>query len=202
VDPVTPIVGRLSDAQLLARTAADPAAFAELHRRHAADVVGFARRICGPAHAETAAQEAFISLWRSRTAYQPHRATVRTWLLGMTRHKAIDQLRRAAAQDRHRAGRFELADEQTDGRSLEDDVVRALAGADLRLALLALPAAQREILELAYFDGLVHTEIALRLGLPLGTVKGRIRLGLARVRTALASEADAAAAPEPAPQAA
>jgi RNA polymerase sigma-70 factor (ECF subfamily) len=160
---VPPIVGRLSDAELLARSSADPTAFAELYRRHAAAVFGLAGRVCGPAQADTVAQDAFISLWRGRAAYRAERGSVRSWLLEMTRDRAIGERRRTRTQERHR-------------------------DSDARFALGALPPGQREILELAYFEGLAPSEIAARLSLPLHTTRSGLRLAIEHLRSGLLGE--------------
>ena len=130
-------------------------------------------------------QEAFLSMWRSGARYDRARGSVRTWVLGIVHHRAIDVLRRATVHDRRRAGdegieeRFE-AREWTDAEAAR----REEAGA-VRSALATLPPDQVQVLELAYFGGFTHTEIADLLGAPVGTVKGRMRLGLKKMRAQL-----------------
>jgi RNA polymerase sigma-70 factor, ECF subfamily len=132
-------------------------------------------------------QEAFLSLWRSGAKYDRARGSVRTWLLGVVRNRAIDALRRQAT----RAPTVELELERlpdqgpytelTDAKALRQEAAREVRG-----ALRMLPADQLKVIELAYFGGLSHSEIAEALGMPLGTVKGRMRLAMEKIRTALA----------------
>jgi RNA polymerase sigma-70 factor, ECF subfamily len=143
-----------------------------------------AARICGAALAEDVVQEAFLSVWRSSTAYSPERGSMSVWVLSIVHHRAIDALRRNARHMGHLGSGDALdlvADpEQTDAIVVADDQARFL-----RSMLRALPSDQAEVISLAYFDELTHAEIAERTGLPLGTVKGRIRLGLAKLRALL-----------------
>jgi RNA polymerase sigma-70 factor (ECF subfamily) len=162
---------------------AEAAAFEIVYDRHATAAFSLAYRMCGarPA-AEEVVQEAFLSIWRSGARYDRRRGSVRTWILGITHHRAIDALRRGTVQDRHRASdegieeRFE-ADERTD---LE--VARREEAQEVRGALDELPADQRRAIELAYFGGFTQSEIAEMLDVPIGTVKGRMRLGLEKMR--------------------
>jgi RNA polymerase sigma-70 factor (ECF subfamily) len=131
-------------------------------------------------------QEAFLSLWRSGARYDRRRGSVRTWVLGIVHHRAIDFLRRSAVHDRRRAGdegveeRFE-APERTDAEVARRDEARTV-----RAAMDELPRDQRQVIELAYFGGFTHTEIAGLLSAPIGTIKGRMRLGLSKMRDQLA----------------
>lgn len=132
--------------------------------------------------AEDVVQEAFISVWRNRSAYLPDRGAVSAWLLTNVRHRAIDAFRK---QDRHdRRSTFGEADEERVAASgdLERDVAERAQAAQLRGLMMKLPDAQREALALAYFGELSVSEISRQLELPLGTVKGRIRHGLHRLR--------------------
>jgi RNA polymerase sigma-70 factor, ECF subfamily len=189
---VARLVIQLPDEQLLARP--DAGAFAELYARHGEVVLRVAGRVCGPALAEAAAQDTFVSAWRASELFDSRQGTVRSWLLAIARRRAIDQLRRGRSDERQRDHREEALMEVADTCCVEDAVVVELDGAAVRGALHGLPEAQRRVLELAYFAGLSHGEIAAVLELPLGTVKGRIRLGLERLRSLLGHSAVADAA--------
>jgi RNA polymerase sigma-70 factor, ECF subfamily len=164
----------------------DPRAFEIIYERHASAAFSLAYRMMGTrSGAEDVLQDAFLSAWRSGERYDRARGSVRTWLLGIVHHRAIDALRRATVHDRRRVDdegieeRFE-ARERTDvevARREEADVVRAAMG--------SLPADQCQVIELAYFGGFTHTEIAEMLEAPVGTVKGRMRLGLKKMRERL-----------------
>jgi RNA polymerase sigma-70 factor, ECF subfamily len=189
-------VAARSDASLMLDVAdGDAGAFEELHRRHARHVLMLARKLCaGRELAEEVAQEAFISLWRGAHAYRPGAGSVRTWLSSMVRNRAIDAWRRAAA----RPVEVEAFDEGA-------DQLRGAVYADVPsperatvLSLIAeLPAPQKEAVFLAYFGDMTHTEIATAGEMPLGTVKGRIRCGLDKLRC---SYAEATGAPPAQPQ--
>jgi RNA polymerase sigma-70 factor, ECF subfamily len=164
----------------------DAHAFEVIYERHSAAAFSLAYRMMGTrAGAEDVTQEAFLSMWRSGARYDRARGSVRTWVLGIVHHRAIDALRRATVHNRRRAGdegieeRFE-ARERTDAEAAR----REEAGA-VRTALATLPPDQVQVLELAYFGGFTHTEIADLLGAPVGTVKGRMRLGLKKMRAQL-----------------
>jgi RNA polymerase sigma-70 factor (ECF subfamily) len=135
--------------------------------------------------AEDVTQDAFLSLWRSGARFDRARGSVRTWVLGIVHHRAIDALRRATVHDRRRAGdegieeRFEAA-ERTDV-----EAARREEAGTVRSALSTLPADQCQVIELAYFGGFTHTEIAEMLEAPVGTIKGRMRLGLKKMRAQL-----------------
>ena len=175
---------RLADEELMELVqGSDAAAFAVIFDRHSSAAFSLAYRIAGRRHlAEDIVQEAFLSLWRAGGRYDPLRGSVRTWVLGIVHNRAIDALRRAGVHDRRRASdegieeRFEAPD-RTDAEAAR----RSEAG-DVRAALEALPPDQLKVIELAYFGGFTHTEIAEMLQTPLGTVKGRMRLGLEKLR--------------------
>jgi len=139
-------------------------------------------------------QEVFVAVWRRATLYAPHLGSARNWLISIMRHRAIDYVRSTG----HRANVKEVSWEQTERneRMLLPDVWeqawRSLQSAELRAALLTIPQEQRLVIELAYFQQWTHAEIAERYHLPLGTVKGRIRLGLLNLKRAFVhSEEDA-----------
>ena len=173
------------DSVLLQRTAAGNSdALVALHKRYANLVYSMAWRVLQDVGlAEEVTQDVFMKLWQHAERYDPGRGRFSSWLLSVTRFAAIDRLRQE--------GRRPLAAELPDGapdeqtsleRLLTTDHASWERGQHLRLLLGQLPADQREVVELAYFGGLTHSELAEQLGLPLGTVKGRLRLGLERLR--------------------
>lgn len=175
-----------TDANLLAAATAGAAdAFALLYERHAQSVLALALRMMGNrAAAEDVAQETFLSAWRSGNSYRPEAASVRAWLLGIARHRAIDAHRRRLTRERLWVSDARLTEQRAPNRT-EHYVIRADQARLVRAALTSLPAAQRRAIELAFLAGLTHTEIAAALRLPLGTVKGRMRLALAALRAEL-----------------
>ena len=161
-------------------------AFELVYERHASAAFSLAYRIVGTRNgAEDVSQEAFLSIWRSGARYERARGSVRTWVLGIVHHRAIDALRRSFVHERRRASdegmeeRFE-ARERTDVEVARRDEARVV-----RHAMQALPSDQSQVIELAYFGGFTHTEIAEMLETPVGTVKGRMRLGLKKLRDRL-----------------
>ena len=165
----------------------DPRAFELVYDRHGAAAFSLAYRMVGDrTTAQDVAQEAFLSIWRSKMRYQPDRGSVRTWILGIVHHRAIDVLRRNLVHDRRRGSaegideRFE-ADERTDV-----EVARREEARHIKAALETLPRDQSRVIELAYFGGFSHSRIAEMLDAPIGTVKGRMRLGLEKLRQQLA----------------
>jgi RNA polymerase sigma-70 factor (ECF subfamily) len=171
------------EARLLSRAArGDEGALAELYDRVAPLAYGLALRIAGDRRlAQDAVQDAFVRAWRRAGSYDPRRGSARAWLLRIVRNSAIDQLRSERAKLR-----AELrAEEDTSGRAPErpDDVAAdAQRGSRLRDALRRLPEEQQRVIEIAYFEGLSHSEIATREGIPLGTVKSRLHEGVVRLR--------------------
>jgi RNA polymerase sigma-70 factor, ECF subfamily len=164
----------------------DARAFEIIYERHSAAAFSLAYRMMGTrSGAEDVTQDAFLSLWRSGARYDRARGSVRTWVLGIVHHRAIDALRRATVHDKRRAGdegieeRFEAA-ERTDV-----EAARREEAGTVRDALSTLPADQCQVIELAYFGGFTHTEIAEMLEAPVGTIKGRMRLGLKKMRAQL-----------------
>jgi RNA polymerase sigma-70 factor (ECF subfamily) len=161
----------------------DAQAFEMIYERHSTAAFSLAYRMVGRRGvAEDVVQEAFLSLWRSGARYDHTRGSVRTWVLGIVHHRAIDALRRSMVHDRRRAGdegieeRFE-AKERTDVQAARHEEATGV-----RSALATLPEEQSKAIELAYFGGFSHSEIANMLQMPIGTVKGRIRLGLEKLR--------------------
>jgi len=163
----------------------DEGGFETLYRRYEATALRIATRICGPAAAEDAVQAAFFSVWRSRSSFDPALGSVRSWVLTVVRNRSIDILRerRRSVQDVPEVHLPEAADD----RLTENEILAKEAGAEVRSAVAALPAAQRRVVELAYFGDYTQTEIAKQLEVPLGTVKGRARLALEKLPNRLAA---------------
>jgi RNA polymerase sigma-70 factor, ECF subfamily len=182
---------QLSDEELIAHAGTgDALAFEVMFDRHADAAFSLAYRMCGrTVSAEDVVQEAFLSVWRTGMRYDGSKGNVRAWLLGAVRHKAIDVLRRETARG-GREVRDEIAAGQVPARDrTEDEVERREAAGQLRGALSELPSEQRCVIELAYFGGFTHTQIAGLLELPAGTVKGRMRLGLKKLGVLIAEPA-------------
>jgi RNA polymerase sigma-70 factor (ECF subfamily) len=167
----------------------DARAFEIVYERHAGVAFSLAYRIVGtrPA-AEDVTQEAFVSIWRSGGRYDRSRGSVRTWVLGIVHNRAIDGLRRAAVHDRRRASDENLAERLEATERTDVEAARREESVVVRDALRSLPPEQTQVIELAYFGGFTHTEIAEMLTMPIGTVKGRMRLGLVKLRERLGQE--------------
>lgn len=179
-----------TDDQLMVDVqAGDAVAFGVLYdrfdRRAFGLALSFSRDRLG---AEEAVQDAFLAVWRSRALYRPDRGPVAAWLLTVVRHRAIDVARRGAGHAQRRADEQLLDGVASPGDLAEQAAVRADAS-HLHGLLARLPDAQREVVALAYFGQLTHSEIAGRLGVPAGTVKGRMRLALDKLRAELESAA-------------
>ena len=164
----------------------DARAFEVLYDRHGGAAFSLSYRMVGNrTAAEDIVQEAFLSIWRSRVRYQRERGSVRTWVLGIVHHRAIDSLRRNLVHDRRRAS-AEGIEERHEARELTDvEAARREEARTLRAALETLPEDQSRVIELAYFGGFTHTQIAEMLEQPVGTIKGRMRLGLEKMRRSL-----------------
>jgi RNA polymerase sigma-70 factor, ECF subfamily len=142
--------------------------------------------------AEDVSQEAFLSIWRSKLRYQPDRGSVRTWVLGIVHHRAIDALRRNTVHDKRRAS-AEGIEERFEARERTDvEVARRDEALTVRAAIDELPAEQSRVIELAYFGGFSHSQIADQLEMPIGTVKGRMRLGLEKLRKTIVGDPETA----------
>ncbi len=178
---------RLADQAALARVArGDQSALAELYDRHARRVFSLAVRILREhADAEDVVQEVFTQVWVQAGRYDTARGAVAAWMLMMARSRAIDRLRSRQARP-EAAAESRAAENVPDAARPQDlDLLSTEQVAHLRNALNELPGAQRVALELAYYEGLTHTEIAARLAEPLGTVKTRIRQAVLRLRESL-----------------
>jgi RNA polymerase sigma-70 factor (ECF subfamily) len=163
-------------------------AISALYDRYAPTLLAVARRILGPAgEAEEVLQETFLQAWHQAERYDPARSSVSTWLILIARSRALDRFRSRDARGRAAvAAAAEPKPEPSD--RAEANVLHAERRKRVRAVLSELPAEQREVLELAFFEGLSQTEIATRTGAPLGTVKTRALLGMKKVRQALRFE--------------
>jgi RNA polymerase sigma-70 factor (ECF subfamily) len=164
----------------------DPQAFELLYDRHGGAAYSLAYRIVGKqAAAEDVVQEALLSIWRSRRRYDPTRGSVRTWILGIVHNRAIDGLRRSSVHERRRET-LDVVEERFEASERTDvEVARREEARSVRGALETLPAEQRQTIELAYFGGFTQNQIAELMDQPVGTVKGRMRLGLDKMRREL-----------------
>src|SRR3954469_3854861 len=161
-------------------------AFEVLYDRHAGVAFSLAYRMVGTrAVAEDVVQEAFLAFWRANERYDRARGSVRTWILGIVHNRAIDALRRATVHDRRRVSDEGIEEGLVAGGRPGVEVPRRDEAREVRSALDTLPADQLRVIEMAYFGGFSHSEIAAMLEAPIGTVKGRMRLGLAKMRDAL-----------------
>ena len=182
---------RLDDAALMRRVqSADPDAFRLLYDRLAPAALGLAHAMTRDRRqAEDVVQEAFISAWRNCDRFDPQRGNVKSWLLAIVRHRAIDALRRRSTGERP----WEQLEHNDHADPLVPDLAAEAVRWDearaVRRALGTLPAEQAHVLTLAYFGDLSQSEIAERAALPLGTVKGRARAGLRRLAGELAAPA-------------
>jgi RNA polymerase sigma-70 factor, ECF subfamily len=160
----------------------DAEAFAALYDRHGRMAYTLAYRMMGEKQeAEDVVQEAFIKVWRSAGGYRVGRGSVRTWILSIVHNRGIDQIRSHARRGRMQ-DKVEASAPTSEPSEAFAETWRNSQRDQVREALKTLPQEQLKILELAYFSGYTHVEIAQRLDLPLGTVKGRMRLGLQKVR--------------------
>jgi RNA polymerase sigma-70 factor (ECF subfamily) len=176
-------LAHLSDEAVVALTArSDDAALAELYDRYGRTAYGLALRVLrDQALAEDAVQDAFLTVWRSASRFVPERGKASTWILTLVHRRAVDVVRR---EERRRADSLEHAAEQGGGDVHEDAWLR-LQRERVQEALRQLPDPQREALELAYYGGFTQSELAERLGQPIGTIKSRMFTGLARLRELL-----------------
>jgi RNA polymerase sigma-70 factor (ECF subfamily) len=178
-----PPLAELPDEAVLALVArSDDDALAALYDRYGRAAYALALRILrDPALAQDAVQDAFLAVWRTAPSYDPARGAPSTWLMTLVHRRAVDVVRR---EDRRRAAPLEDAPVPA-GDATDEAVEVRDERARVRLALDVLTPAEREALELAYYGGLSQSEIAERLGVPLGTVKSRMFAGLGKLRTAL-----------------
>lgn len=173
----------LVDAELISPVEnEDPKALATLYERHSRSAYSLAYRMMGDRqNAEDLTQDAFLKVWRGAASYRAERASVRTWILSIVHNRGIDQLRSAASR-RKTQDKMEASAPRSQPSEVFSEAWRNSQRDQVREALSTLPPEQLKILELSYFSGYTHVEIAELLSLPLGTVKGRMRLGLKKIR--------------------
>ena len=178
-------LAHVSDEALLSLIAsADDQALAELYDRFGRVAYGLALRILrDEALAQDAVQEAFLGIWRSADRFLAERAKASTWILTLVHRRAVDLVRR---EDRRRGEPLEHAPEPAAPATVEDEATLGFQRRVVQEALRRLPPEQREALELGYYGGLTQSELAERLGQPLGTIKSRMFSGLSRLRDLLA----------------
>jgi RNA polymerase sigma-70 factor (ECF subfamily) len=164
----------------------DARAFETIYDRHGAAAYSLAYRIAGSrAAAEDIVQEAFLSVWRSSVRYQPERGNLRSWLLSVVHNRAIDSLRRSLVHSRREAAAEGVEERKAAPELTDVEALRREEAQTVRSAMEQLPSDQLKVVELAYFGGFTHSQIAEMLDMPLGTVKGRMRLALDKMRDGL-----------------
>lgn len=180
-------LNRLADEDLMDLVGeGESRAFEIIFDRHANMAYSLAYRMCGSrARAEDVVQDAFLSLWRSTERYDRTRGSVRSWILNVVHSRAVDAFRREATRGALQTSDDGLAERLPSEQLTEAEVERRDDAGRVRGALQELPEEQRRVIELSYFGGFSHHEIAEILSLPPGTVKGRMRLGLSKLRVAL-----------------
>ena len=181
--PVARDLAHLSDEAIVALVArSDETALAELYDRFGRVAYGLALRMLrDQSLAEDAVQEGFLSVWRNASRFVPERAKASTWILTLVHRRAVDLVRR---EERRRADSLEIAPEPVTG-AVDESAWLRLERERVQNALKQLPDPQREALELAYYGGFTQSELAERLGQPIGTIKSRMFTGLARLREIL-----------------
>jgi RNA polymerase sigma-70 factor (ECF subfamily) len=182
----SPAHSLVSDSELMAAVGTgDGTALMALYDRYNRQAFGLAFRVLGDAAtAEEVVQDAFMALWRASESFDATRGAVKSWLLTIVHNRSIDRLR--SARSRSGTVELEVADFAGVNEDPWDSVTDQLDGAQVRAAVAQLPDDQRTAIEMAYFQGLTHQEIAERTQIPLGTIKGRLRLGLRKLSTSLA----------------
>jgi RNA polymerase sigma-70 factor (ECF subfamily) len=177
--------GGETDEVLMRRVQADDAhAFGQLYDRHVARALSVARSVGHRStRAEDAVQEGFLSVWRSRASYRPGAGPFQAWAMTIVRHRAVDAIRSDAAAARPQLTDLTEGVPEKASASLQDDAIARCEGDALHASLKQLPDAQAEVITLAFFGELTHAEIAAQLALPEGTIEGRMRLGLMKLRS-------------------
>jgi RNA polymerase sigma-70 factor (ECF subfamily) len=160
----------------------DEAAFAQLYDATAARAFGLAVRVVrDPAQAEEVSQEAFLEIWRTASRFDPAKGSAVSWILTLVHRKSVDRVRSAEASTR-RDTTYHQGSQAVDHDSTAEAAQASMEARRVRQAMGSLTEVQRQALELAYFKGYTHTEVAAMLDLPVGTAKTRIRDGLIRLR--------------------
>lgn len=179
--------GRTDDQLLAALAQRDLSSLEELYDRYGKVAYSLAYRIVGDrGNAEDVVQDAFLSVWRQAGTYKRDRGAARTWLMSIVHHRSIDRLRSGASAS-NTVPYEELPEsrEETTKPSIWQQAWNNVRGDMIRRALERLPVEQKKSIELAYFSGYTQAEIAELMGVPLGTVKGRMRIGLQKLRSML-----------------
>jgi RNA polymerase sigma-70 factor, ECF subfamily len=179
--------GRQWDAAMVTRIkAGDDSALAAVYDQYSALVHGIALTLVGPEQARDITQEVFLRIWQQPAAYDPAQGSLRTFLAVMARRRAIDELRRSG----RRAAREQRVETETPTMvpNVEEAALAMVASDRLRAAVARLPSDQRRAIELAYFEGLTFRDVARVTGMPEGTAKSRLRLGLGRLAKELVAE--------------
>lgn len=159
-------------------------ALSEIFRRYSSQVLGLARRLIrDPSIAEEVVQDVFLKFWREPGRFDPSRGNLRSFLLAMTHHRSVDLIRSESSRRIREEKDARLAAET--GPDIEEEVWQMAQAQKVQFALTSLPEGERNVIELAYYGGLTYREVAGRLGLPEGTVKSRIRVGLKRLAVML-----------------
>lgn len=175
----------LTDEELVGRFVHDDlGALEAFYDRHHGIALGVACRVLGDRlSAEDVVQEAFLNVWRRADSYQASRGSAKNWLLGIVRNRSIDVLRSRAVHPKTVPIEDMLPKAET--ADVWEDVSRSLDSVAIRRSLVTLPSEQRQTIELAYFGGMTCSEIANMMTVPIGTVKGRLRLALKKLRVTL-----------------
>ncbi|WP_245988719.1 ECF RNA polymerase sigma factor SigK [Flexivirga caeni] len=167
----------------------DEAAFTQLYDATAARVHGLVCRVVvDRAMSEEVTQEVFLEVWRTSPRFSPDRGSALSWLFTIAHRRAVDRVRSVNAA-RHRDATYVSTQSEPAYDSTSEQVTGSLQAVSVRAAIAQLSPVQREAVELAYFEGISHAEVAQRLGIPLGTAKSRIRDGLLALRAAFGGEA-------------
>jgi RNA polymerase sigma-70 factor (ECF subfamily) len=178
---------KMADEELLALVAdADADAFEVVYDRHIGVAYSLARRICGDGtEAEDSCQDAFLAIWRSAARYDARAGSVRSWLLTVVHHRAIDRLRKVTRHRAGLAGADAVAELVASTADTERGALERVDRTEMVGLVAALPEEQRQAISLSFYSGYSNSEVARILGLPIGTVKSRMRRGLERLRLAL-----------------
>ena len=183
VRPTTQGQNEPTDQEIMTKLAhGDETAFQTLYERHGQVAYALALRLMrDPSQAEDIVQDSFLAVWRQGARFDGAKSSVRTWILSIVHHRSVDVLR-CARRQRETAPNEETIHSIPDQCNIEQEVLLKLDSRRLRLALQRLPHEQRQALELAYFGGYQYPEIAALLGVPLGTVKSRLRIAIEKLR--------------------
>jgi RNA polymerase sigma-70 factor, ECF subfamily len=169
----------------------DRAAFDELYKRYAAPAYGLAYRLTGQQIlAQDVVHDAFMALWRAPEAYDPARGAFRTFFLSLVHHRAVDTVRREERlrKRQERASNLEPSHDEDVAEDVVDEAFLGDRRREVRAALQTLPPEQKQVLELAYFQGMTQVQIAAKVGIPIGTVKTRTLAAMKKLRRALYRE--------------